>query len=89
MLKRIVIVLILVAISSCTNKQNTKVESAPEGAKATDVDGLWLTVNKASGAKCVRCWHHREDVGSHEGHEELCGRCVTNIDGEGEERHYA
>ncbi len=67
----------------------TKVDGAPSDAKATDVEGLWLSVNKASGEKCVRCWHHREDVGSHEGHEELCGRCVTNIDGDGEERHYA
>ena len=67
----------------------TKVDSAPEGASATEVEGLWLSVNKASGQKCVRCWHHREDVGSHDGHEELCGRCVTNIDGDGEERHYA
>ena len=67
----------------------TKVDSAPSDAKATDVEGLWLRVDKASGEKCVRCWHHREDVGSHEGHEELCGRCVTNIDGDGEERHYA
>ncbi|HAA97192.1 MAG TPA: hypothetical protein DCE29_04820, partial [Alteromonas macleodii] len=67
----------------------TKVDSAPSDAKATDVEGLWLSVDKASGEKCVRCWHHREDVGSHEGHEELCGRCVTNIDGDGEERHYA
>ena len=67
----------------------TKVDSAPSDAKATEVDGLWLTVNKASGDKCVRCWHHREDVGTHQGHEELCGRCVTNIDGDGETRHYA
>ena len=67
----------------------TKVDSAPSDAKATDVEGLWLSVDKASGEKCVRCWHHREDVGSDEGHEELCGRCVTNIDGDGEERHYA
>ncbi|HAW78044.1 MAG TPA: isoleucine--tRNA ligase, partial [Alteromonas australica] len=67
----------------------TKVDSAPEGAKETSVDGLWLTVGKASGEKCVRCWHHREDVGSHEGHEALCGRCVTNIEGEGEARKYA
>ncbi|MFS1703674.1 zinc finger domain-containing protein, partial [Alteromonas sp. AMM-1] len=35
------------------------------------------------------CWHHREDVGTHAGHEELCGRCVTNVDGDGEVRHYA
>jgi isoleucyl-tRNA synthetase len=39
--------------------------------------------------KCVRCWHHREDVGSHVEHVELCGRCIDNIDGDGEQRRYA
>jgi isoleucyl-tRNA synthetase len=39
--------------------------------------------------KCVRCWHHREDVGSHADHPELCGRCIVNIDGDGEQRRYA
>src|SRR5690606_10952509 len=36
--------------------------------------------------KCVRCWHHREDVGAHAAHPQLCGRCVSNVDGPGEER---
>jgi isoleucyl-tRNA synthetase len=39
--------------------------------------------------KCVRCWHHREEVGSHADHPELCERCVDNIDGAGEQRRYA
>ena len=39
--------------------------------------------------KCVRCWHHRPDVGSHTKHPELCGRCIENVDGEGERRLYA
>jgi len=39
--------------------------------------------------KCVRCWHHREDVGSHTVHPELCGRCIENVDGAGEIRRYA
>jgi isoleucyl-tRNA synthetase len=67
----------------------TLVDSKPADAQETDVDGLWLSVSKAKGEKCVRCWHHLEDVGTHAGHEELCGRCVTNIDGEGEVRQYA
>ena len=67
----------------------TLVDSKPADAQETDVDGLWLSVSKAKGEKCVRCWHHLEDVGTHAGHEELCGRCVTNIDGEGEIRQYA
>ena len=60
-----------------------------DAAEKTDVSGLFVSVAKTAGEKCVRCWHHREDVGSHTGHEELCGRCVTNVDGDGEVRHYA
>jgi len=43
----------------------------------------------SSHVKCVRCWHHREDVGSHNTHPELCGRCIENVDGDGEKRQYA
>jgi len=39
--------------------------------------------------KCERCWHYREDVGSDEQHPTLCGRCVSNLYGAGEARHYA
>ena len=39
--------------------------------------------------KCVRCWHHRADVGTHAEHPELCGRCVDNVSGDGEQRRYA
>ncbi|AWV06902.1 isoleucine--tRNA ligase [Marilutibacter maris] len=38
--------------------------------------------------KCVRCWHHRADVGSDPAHPQLCGRCVSNIDGSGEQRQW-
>jgi isoleucyl-tRNA synthetase len=39
--------------------------------------------------KCGRCWHYREDVGSNAEHPTLCGRCVSNLFGEGEARRYA
>ena len=52
-------------------------------------DGLWLRATASQAPKCVRCWHHRDDVGSHAGHPELCGRCVENVDGAGEQRRYA
>jgi isoleucyl-tRNA synthetase len=38
--------------------------------------------------KCVRCWQHRADVGSVAAHPELCGRCVANIEGPGEDRRW-
>ena len=38
--------------------------------------------------KCIRCWHHRADVGSIAAHPQLCGRCVSNVDGPGEDRKW-
>ncbi len=38
--------------------------------------------------KCVRCWHHRSDVGSAPEHPQLCARCVINIEGLGEDRKW-
>ncbi|NVK43007.1 MAG: isoleucine--tRNA ligase [Oceanospirillaceae bacterium] len=59
------------------------------GARETDVAGLKVAVAASDEAKCGRCWHHRADVGQNEAHPELCGRCVDNVDGDGEVRHYA
>ena len=64
-------------------------DSQPEGALVTDVAGLWLQVAASGATKCERCWHHVEDVGSHEGHGDICGRCVTNVAGAGETRRFA
>jgi isoleucyl-tRNA synthetase len=38
--------------------------------------------------KCIRCWQHRADVGSHAGHPDICARCVSNIEGPGEVRRW-
>ena len=40
-------------------------------------------------AKCERCWHYRDDVGADPARPGLCGRCVTNLFGEGEARRHA
>jgi isoleucyl-tRNA synthetase len=56
---------------------------------ATDVPGLWLKVTPLTYSKCERCWHRRKDVGSDVKHPGLCGRCVENVDGVGEQREYA
>ncbi|MBU0502499.1 MAG: isoleucine--tRNA ligase, partial [Candidatus Margulisbacteria bacterium] len=39
------------------------------------VDGEAITVRKAAGKKCVRCWMWKESVGSNLKHPELCERC--------------
>ena len=54
-----------------------------------EVDGLRVKVAKSPHEKCERCWHHLEDVGQHTEHATLCGRCVENIEGEGETRLFA
>ncbi len=75
-----------------------KLKDAPDSCELKtlkddpDVDlnsqfAIEATVSEAR--KCVRCWHHRDDVGQHEEHPELCGRCVENVAGTGEERQYA
>jgi isoleucyl-tRNA synthetase len=48
-----------------------------------------IVVTPSLDKKCERCWHYVDDVGSHEAHPTICGRCVTNLDGAGETRLYA
>jgi isoleucyl-tRNA synthetase len=48
-----------------------------------------VLVTPSAHAKCVRCWHHRDDVGKNTQHPELCGRCVENVEGAGEFRTFA
>jgi len=47
-----------------------------------------IMATPTSKPKCVRCWQHRADVGTHDEHPELCGRCIDNIDGPGEDRRW-
>ncbi len=61
----------------------------PAEAAATGLAGLAVRVIPSPHQKCVRCWHHREDVGTHSEHPELCGRCVENVTGPGEARGFA
>jgi len=50
--------------------------------------GIGVLAQPTGKAKCVRCWHHRADVGADPAHPQLCGRCVSNIEGPGETRTY-
>ncbi len=63
---------------------------ADKPADAVRVEGLdaWVLARPSSAEKCVRCWHYRDDVGSHADDPELCGRCVENIEGKGETRRW-
>ncbi|MBQ0718738.1 MAG: isoleucine--tRNA ligase [Gammaproteobacteria bacterium] len=59
------------------------------GSSESGIAGLRIGVELSKGEKCVRCWHHREDVGANTEHPEICARCVDNVEGEGEQRCFA
>jgi len=61
----------------------------PDDAALTDIPGVRVKVIVSEQPKCVRCWHQRYDVGEHAEHPELCGRCVENVAGDGENRQFA
>jgi isoleucyl-tRNA synthetase len=64
-------------------------DSPPETASKVGEEGVWIEVKPSANAKCVRCYQLRADVGSDPKHPEICARCVSNVDGPGEERHFA
>ncbi|WP_159093382.1 class I tRNA ligase family protein, partial [Xanthomonas fragariae] len=55
---------------------------------AASTDDIFVSAQPTAKAKCVRCWHHQASVGSDLRHRELCSRCVSNIEGPGEERRW-
>ncbi|MGO2343242.1 MAG: zinc finger domain-containing protein, partial [Vibrio litoralis] len=73
-----------------TSKAQVKpLSEKTDAAKETEVEGLFVEVAASEAEKCDRCWHHVADVGTIAGHETVCGRCVTNVDGDGEVRKFA
>jgi len=62
----------------------------PADAVLTELEGadVWVSATVSDAAKCVRCWHRRDDVGKHAEHPDLCGRCISNIEGTGENRRW-
>jgi isoleucyl-tRNA synthetase len=66
-------------------------ESPPAGAVPagnTGRAGVWIRAAVNSDPKCARCWQRRADVGADARHAQLCSRCVSNIEGPGEQRKF-
>ena len=57
--------------------------------KMANRDEEYVKVIPSPHRKCARCWHYRADVGADAKHPEICGRCVCNLYGSGEPRHFA
>ena len=66
-------------------------EAGSDCVEASLASGQLIKIKSAASSdeKCVRCWHHRPDVGENNEHPELCGRCVDNVAGDGEQRSFA
>ena len=60
----------------------------PTDAKEIN-SSLAIKVEKSDHQKCVRCWHHRPEIGQNKVHQDLCDRCIENVSGEGESRVFA
>jgi len=65
-----------------------RLSDRPTDAKEID-SSLAIKVRKSEHQKCVRCWHHRPEIGQNKAYVDLCGRCIENVSGEGENRIFA
>ena len=52
-------------------------------------DALHIEVTALELAKCERCWHYSDDVGTNPEHPTLCKRCDSNLHGSGDTRTHA
>ncbi len=50
---------------------------------------IYVEAARSEHQKCTRCWHRRAEIGMAAEHPGLCGRCLVNVAGRGETRHFA
>ncbi|MDB5848680.1 MAG: isoleucine-tRNA ligase [Rhodoferax sp.] len=58
-------------------------------AELASGEALAIAVKTSTDVKCERCWHYRDDIGVDAAHPTLCGRCTSNLFGDGETRTIA
>ena len=63
--------------------------ASDEAVQSEQVKGLRILLGKAQGEKCPRCWHYSNDIGANPEQAQICGRCYSNVAGNGEERKFA
>ncbi|MBA3478196.1 MAG: class I tRNA ligase family protein, partial [Lautropia sp.] len=65
------------------------ITSAATVEVAANAQAESIEVRPSPHPKCARCWHWRRDVGADPQHPAICGRCVSNLFGDGEPRSHA
>ena len=68
--------LLIVSKASCHTGEPPKGCFVPEKPS-----GIHVSVSKAPGEKCVRCWRLVEVRGSNPNHPEICDRCLEAVEG--------
>jgi len=51
----------------------------PDAYESTDMNGLFINVERAPGKKCERCWNWRLTVGTIAEHPQICEQCFNAI----------
>ena len=73
-----------------TSKAEVKaLADKPTDVAAGELEGIAVSVSRSNGEKCPRCWHYSDKIGVNPEHPTLCPRCVENVAGNGEVRHFA
>ena len=78
-----------VLITSKAEVKEVAITGLSDKGSPSSLAGLNVAVQRSEKDKCERCWHFRDDVGTHTEHATICGRCVENAFGEGEQREFA
>jgi isoleucyl-tRNA synthetase len=81
---RFVLITSKASVENINEADETCIETAIDSGQTIKIKAF-----ASADTKCIRCWHHREDVGSNVEHPELCGRCVENVAADGEQRLFA
>ncbi|WP_321394394.1 isoleucine--tRNA ligase [Emcibacter sp.] len=69
---------------SITSAASLAQGDAPEGAfTLEDVADVAVVPELSDGHKCERCWQVLPEVGTVDGHEDICGRCAEAVDASG------
>ncbi|WP_315522002.1 isoleucine--tRNA ligase [Leptotrichia wadei] len=58
----------------------SRVKFVNDNLAESEIEGISISVEKASGEKCERCWKYDEEVGHDHNHSDVCPRCASVLE---------
>lgn len=58
----------------------SQVKFVNDSLAESEIEGISISVEKASGEKCERCWKYDEEVGHAHNHSDVCPRCASVLE---------